>query len=274
MQRTVALGLVLVAAWAAASSAAATDVLTFHFDNVPGESYVAGGTVLDASGQNNHGHLLSPPGVPTWLPAGYFGGAFDFTGNGPTSGQSILVYDSASLNPGAGDFAITAWILTRHELDGDVLRKGSTGTAGTWYKLEHSPTPWSDKLSLNFNTTGTDATVTSQQAYNDDLWHFVVAQRNGSVAELWIDGVLDGTAPVSGSISNTANLAIGSKDTLDDDFLNSGLDEVRIYLGALSAAEIDALYHATVPVVPAPGAVLLVALGTVIVGHLRRRKTL
>jgi hypothetical protein len=270
MKRTVVLGLVMAAVWTGAANAAPTSVLTFHLDNVAGESYTAGGTVLDSSGQGNDGSLLATPGVPTWLATGYSGGAFDFTGNGASSGQSILVPHDASLNPGSDDFAIALWVRTDHEYDGDILRKGSTGTGSTWYKLEHSPSPWNDKISLNFNTTGTDATINSKLAYDDGQWHFVVAQRSGSQAQLWIDGVLDGTAPISGSISNTANLAIGSKDTLDDDFLDSSLDEVRIYRGALTPDEIQAMYQP----VPAPGAVLLAALGTSIVEYLRRRKTL
>jgi hypothetical protein len=270
MNRAIVLGAVLALAWTAAGNAAPTSVLTFHFDNVAGENYTAGGVVLDSSGQGNNGQLFAAPGVPTWLAAGKYGGAFDFTGNGVNLGQSIFVPNSASLNPGSGDFAIALWIRTDHEYDGDILRKGSTGTGSTWYKLEHSPTAWSDKISLNFNTTGTDATIDSKHAYNDGQWHFVVAQRKGNQAQLWIDAVLDGTAPVSGSISNTANLSIGSKDTLDDDFLNSALDEVRIYSGALTPDEITALYHP----VPAPGAMLLGSLGTAAVGYLRRRKTL
>jgi hypothetical protein len=270
MKRAIVLGIVVAAAWAPAGNAAPTSVLTYHFDNVPGENYTAGGTVLDSSGQGNNGSLLATPGVPTWLASGKVGGAFDFTGNGATAGQTIFVPHSASLNPGSSDFAIALWIRTDHEYDGDILRKGSTGTGSTWYKLEHSPAPWNDKISLNFNTTGTDATIDSKNAYNDSQWHFVVAQRVGNQAQLWIDAVLDGTATVSGSISNTANLAIGSKDTLDDDFLNSALDEVNIYSGSLTPDEIRAMYQP----VPAPAAAFLGVLGTGIVGYLRRRRAL
>jgi len=221
-------------------------VLMFNFDNVAllGEDYVNGSEVIDVSGSGNNGLLSDTPGIPQWV-VGMYGGAFDFTGNGSTSGQSILVANSDSLNPYESDFAIAVWILTRDDVDGDILRKGSTNTTDpdAWYKLEHSPSPSNNKLSLNFNTDGTDATVTSAAAYNDYQWHFVVAQRKGNQAELWIDGVLDGTASVTGSISNTANLAVGSKDTQNDDFLNSSLDEVRLYMRSFSQDEIKELYY-------------------------------
>ncbi len=216
-------------------------VLNFHFDNEAalGEDYTAGGLVNDYSGFDNHGTLLDPPGVPTWITDGVIGGAFDFTGTGHGSGQAILVVPNAdSLNPGPNDFAVAVWVKTRSNVDGDILRKGSSSNSSTWYKIEHGPDA-GDKLSVNFNTDGTDATVTSGADYNDDQWHFVVAQRNGAQAELWIDGVLDGTAPISGAISNDANLAIGSMDTLSDDFLNDSLDEVRIFKRSLSQAEIQ-----------------------------------
>jgi hypothetical protein len=223
-------------------------VLMFNFDNIAalGEDYAAGGLVKDISGAGNDGYLYSSPGVPQWFPDGKYGGAFDFTGNGINSGQSILVYHSDSLNPGYGDFAIVVWIFTRDDYDGDVLRKGSTHTTPSprmWYKLEHSPSSDNDRLSLNFNTDITNVTVNSTKAYNDNQWHFVVAQRRGNRAELWIDGVKDGSKSISGNISNTANLAIGSKDSQNDDFINSALDEVRIYMKSFSEDEINELYY-------------------------------
>jgi len=224
-------------------------VLMFNFDNVAllGEDYVDHPEygVVDLSGKENHGILSTTPGIPQWIPNGRYGGAFDFTGNGVDSGQSILVPHDDSLNPGSGDFAIAVWILTRDDYDGDILRKGSTNTTepDEWYKIEHSPAVNNNKIGLNFNTDGTDALFASAAAYNDYQWHFVVAQRKGNSAELWIDGMLDGTASVTGSISNTANLTVGSKDTQDDDFLNSTLDEIRIYMRSFNQDEIKELYY-------------------------------
>ena len=190
-------------------------VLMFNFDNVSalGEDYsVPCGLVKDLSLAGNDGYLSDPlcssQKVPVWIPNGRYGGAFDFTGDGATQGQSILVYHSDSLNPGSGDFAITFWILTRDDYDGDVIRKGSTYTAGTWYKIEHAPSGPTDYIYWELNTDGTDASVYSTDVYNDNKWHFVFAQRKngpgGDVAELWIDGVLNGTDSVSGSILNNA----------------------------------------------------------------------
>lgn len=223
-------------------------VLMFNFDNIAvlGENYAAGGIVKDLSNFGNDGYLYSDPGVPQWIPDGKYGGAFDFTGNGRNSGQSILVFHSDSLNPGYADFAIALWILTRDDYDGDVLRKGSTNTTTSprmWYKIEHAPSSDNDRLSLNFNTDTTNVTINSTKSYKDNKWHYVVAQRKGNRAELWIDGVKDGSKSISGNISNTANLAIGSKDSQNDDFIDSALDEIRIYMRSFGEDEIKQLYY-------------------------------
>jgi hypothetical protein len=225
-------------------------VLMFNFDNVValGEQYgIAGGLVKDVSAHDNDGTLgigNDPTSVPEWLFDGYYGGAFDFAGDGNLYGQSILVIPhDDSLIPYGEDFAIAVWVRPRSDIDGDIMRKGSTQTASTWYKLEHSPGTSNNKFSLNFNTDGTDATVNSPQAYNDDQWHFVVAQRNGGSAELWIDGSMVGSTGVSGSIYNTANLTVGSKDDQDDDFINATLDEVRLYMRSFSEDQMQILYN-------------------------------
>ncbi len=229
-------------------------VLMFNFDNVEAlrENYgTLGGLVKDVSEWHNDGTLGigdDPCSVPEWLSNGYYGGAFDFAGNGNDFGQSILVIPHAdSLIPYDGDFAIAVWVRPRSDIDGDILRKGSTNTVTedpkTWYKLEHSPGTSNNRFSLNFNTDGTDATVNSPQAYNDDQWHFVVAQRNYNTAELWIDGSMVGSTGVSGSIYNTANLTVGSKDDQADDFINATLDEVRLYMRSFAEDEMQILYH-------------------------------
>ncbi len=253
----------------AVANADTTPVLNYHFDNDAGvgESYVVGGTVHDYSGNGNDGQLIDPPGAPTWIENGVAGGAFDFTGDGVSNGQGIYVPHADSLNPGSGDFSLALWILTRDNYDGDVLRKGSTANSSTWYKIELSPSVANNKLSLNFKTDGTNATINSTQVYDDSQWHFVVAQRNGDLAELWIDGMLDKTAAISGSISNIGDLGIGCKDTMNDDFLNGSLDELSIYMRALTGEEIQQMYSS----IPEPATLGLLGFGAL--SFLRRRRS-
>lgn len=151
-------------------------VLMFNFDNMPtlGENYGVGcGLVKDISGKENNGYLgdtsCNQGRVPEWMSDGRYGGAFEFRGDGQTNGigQTILVPHSSILNPDSGDFAIIFWANIYYNLDGDFLRKGSTNTASTWYKVEVSPSGAGDnKISLNFNTDGTDATITTAETYH------------------------------------------------------------------------------------------------------------
>jgi len=225
-------------------------VLMFNFDNVSefGEDYTSQPElgVRDLSPYGNDailGIVGSNPltGVPAWLESGGFYGAFEFFG-----AESILVPHNpdGSLDPGAGDFAVALWVLTPENVDSDIMRKGSTNTVAgynMWYKIEHSAAS-DNKISLNFNTDATDATVYSANSYADYNWHFVVAQRRGAQAELWVDGVLEGTAAISGNIYNEANLTLGSKDTQNDDFFIGMIDEVRIYKRSFAADQVQLLY--------------------------------
>ncbi|MBN2270186.1 MAG: tandem-95 repeat protein [Sedimentisphaerales bacterium] len=233
-------------------------VLMFNFNNIStlGEDYTNPSVlgVKDLSRYGNHGHvgiLSSGTGVPGWAESDGFGGCFSFNAN---ASESILVpHDTeGSLDPGAGDFAIAFWMFAQDNVDTDIMRKGSTETTvgyDMWYKLEHSANS-DNKISLNFNTNGTDATIYSTDSYADYSWHFVLAQRRGDQAELWIDGEPDGTAPVTGDIYNQADLSFGSKDTQDDDFFSGMLDEIRIYKRSFSSNEIQLLYDSMLGIYP------------------------
>jgi len=238
-------------------------VVGFNFDNNTnlGECDAWDCLVYDYSGYGNHGNLTNitdvgrdESGLPEWVSGGKYGGAFNFTTtNTASNGQSILIEHHSSLNPGTDDFAMAVWFVCHSALDTDISRKGSTTTheGGGWYKMEIGGYGTPDLLSLQFNVaSGTDAEMESTQDVCDGDWHFGLAQRRGDTAELYIDAVNQSTlvaghndVPVSGSISNLANLTIGSKDTQDDDFMNGTIDEYRLYMGrSFSQEEIEILY--------------------------------
>jgi len=217
-------------------------------------SYGNIGILRNDSANDAFGNSVIESHLPEWVSDGKYGGAFYFDSNDSnTAGASILILHSDSLNPDSNDFAMLFWFrCTDGTLDTDISRKGSTNTAPTnWYKMEVGGYGVSDLLSLQFNTDGADdATLESSTDFCDNNWHFAVGQRIGTSAELWVDAINQTSftagqadATLAGSISNTANLSIGGKDTQNDDFFNGTLDEYRIYINrSFSQEEIELLY--------------------------------
>jgi len=233
-------------------------VLMLNFDNVSalGEVYGVGcGIVKDASARGNDGILgnpsCSPDMVPAWTADGRHGGAFQFdTTDFNTNGDSILIPHDDSLNPGSGDFAVAMWVRYGNLGDTDLLRKGCTETnaGGGWYKVEAGADGHTNSVSFNtVNSAGTSKTVYApNNIYNDSQWHYIVAQRRADMMEIWVDGAKQAETSISGSISNPANLTVGSKDTQNDDFFKGAIDEVRVYMRSFSGGEIRQLYATNV----------------------------
>jgi len=189
--------------------------------------------------------------VPVWESNGKYGGAFNFETPDFITGDSILVYHSNSLNPDGNDFAMLFWFKCDYCLDTDIARKGCTEThaGGGWYKMEIGGYGAANLISLQFNTAGTDdATLEYNVPVCDSAWHFAVGQRVGNTAQLYLDGARitsftgNNDSTLSGTISNPANLTIGSKDTQNDDFFRGLIDEFAIFKSSFSAAQIQQLY--------------------------------
>ncbi|MCD6393212.1 MAG: DNRLRE domain-containing protein, partial [Planctomycetes bacterium] len=218
-------------------------VLMYNFNNVEalGEFYdfpEAGTLYIKDLSLNGKDAIQGLTNMPSHGESDGFLGSYYFDG----VNDSIVVADAdGSLAPGAGDFAVALWLKAEKKTDNaiaDILNK----TSGTGYKLEHSP-GGDNKISLSFLTDGTNATIDSTYSYaNDFIWHFVVAQRVGNQAELWIDGVREGTATVTGSITNTADLILGSNTAQNGEFYHGDLDELRIYKRSFNSNEIQFLY--------------------------------
>jgi len=81
----------------------------------------------------------------------------------------------------------------------------------------------------------------------DNNWHFVTGTLDGSDLKIYIDGVLEGSLPYSGTpAGNSRNVNIGASwgGGPFNRFFNGLIDEVDIYNRALSATEIQSLYTA------------------------------
>ena len=74
-------------------------------------------------------------------------------------------------------------------------------------------------------------------------WHHVVGTYDGSVAKLYVDGTLADSQNLSGNSSPAGGFSMGSPGWAAN-CLSGSLDEVAVYSGALTAAQVKAHYDA------------------------------
>ncbi len=165
-----------------------------------------------------------------------------------------------SLDFGTGDWTVTAWFKTAMTGTGDanmgtVYGKGGDSTGGKRIALIMSQNA-EGIVTLVCDDDATRYDANSKTKTNDDQWHFVAAQREGTSLRIYIDGLLEGTTtiPATYDLAGTAqhNAYIGAITNHTDGSLYklfSGLiDDVRVYNRALSPGEILWLAGSTSPV--------------------------
>ena len=82
-------------------------------------------------------------------------------------------------------------------------------------------------------------------------WHHVVGTYDGSVARLYVDGNLADSQNFTGSSNAAGGLFVGSPGWAAN-CANGSLDEVAVYGGALTAAQVKAHYDAAQGTLPVP----------------------
>jgi hypothetical protein len=107
-------------------------------------------------------------------------------------------------------------------------------------QLEFSPQPDVDEI------------VTSQDLPNDVEHQYAVTVRSAELIELYIDGQLAGSLPISASLSDVDDLNawFGLSNTDTDASYNGVFNEFRIYDEALSSCAVQSLYDAGPDVLP------------------------
>jgi hypothetical protein len=225
----------------------------------PGKTNIAALWALDGDAKDSSGHNLNGTvKLGTFVASGRTGG-----------GQALQLQQVGYVdlgNPSSLDFAtggwtVTAWFKTSmsggvddpHQ--GVIYGKGGDNTGGKRYALNMSlNTEGVLTLVVDDDTTRYDAK--SQTKTNDDQWHFVAAERDGTVLRIFIDGLLEGTTTIPATYdlsgSSQRNAYIGAMTYQPDGTIyklfNGLIDEVHIYNRALSAGEVAYLAGLTTPV--------------------------
>jgi hypothetical protein len=201
-----------------------TDGLVLNLDAGNPYSYLQGSsgtTWTDVSGQGNNGTLTN--GASYSNGAIVFDGADDFVDCGV----------DPSLDMNNLSFTLINIIKPNGSGERQLMSKGTYITGNYQYRLNNSNqlTWW-----MNGHTPFTDSYT--DQSLANGVWYFVsmVYYLNNKI-ELYINGNLVKTTPISGSIgSNSQNFQVGAKLATEE--FNGNISLAQVYNRALSAAEV------------------------------------
>jgi uncharacterized repeat protein (TIGR01451 family) len=197
----------------------------------------AGTKARDMSGWGNDAAIV---GTPAWGP-GFEGLALNLN-----QSNYALVSDQTGLDPVTG-LTLAAWIRPEVQAAQDVISKAMTGSVNG-YSLSLSPpnspvSPGTVFVRFNQATFGETYRLDSltQYPFSGGTWMHIAATYDGTTMRLYINGFEENSMAGPAAIgANTLGLGIGAQSNGTNRF-RGGIDDVRIYNRALSAAEVGAL---------------------------------
>ena len=226
-----------------AANNTSTDTLTVSYTpGVPTPPVAAYGfnentgvTVLDASTNSNTGTIM---GGATWVP-GRFGSALSFDG----VDDRVFVNSSSSVNLSAA-MTLEAWVQpTAAQSDWRTIIQKETDA----YFLNGSNDTGALRPSGGGTIGGSLQWTTATSPLVVGTWTHLALTYNGSVVQLYVNGVATASATASGPVQTTASpLWIGGNSPYGE-FFRGLIDEVRVYDRALSQAEIQTDMTTPVP---------------------------
>jgi hypothetical protein len=240
-----------VAASAIAGAAGAAPVVHMQFD----DSAALGS---DSSGNSNNASLANGP---QYASGGITGGALDLRGRPAYlrwNGEANPVEDLLD-----GDFTFSLWINTTQTfgVDGALAFQGAgiiyADISGTPTGPESDATPLALAAGRLTGLAGNDSLgdLRSTSIVNTGQWVHVAVRRSvGSTVSLFVNGVLESSAPTSNFVDLSAAdwLTLGG-NTLDGRYYDGLIDEFQGYEGALTDDQIVFLFNnpgSTAPTCP------------------------
>jgi hypothetical protein len=146
--------------------------------------------------------------------------------------------NNTQLDLGSGDFTIQVWANQTIQNEAVLIEKfaGETGPGWTFYNLGSS---------LQFYANG-GLILSANVSLQSGVWEQFIVERSGSTINLYFDGQLAGTGPISGSVGATTNpLLVGARNSQDgrNFTLDGKIDEVAMWKRTLSSSDISKLWN-------------------------------
>jgi hypothetical protein len=192
-----------------------------------------GSRAFDRSGNGNHGTVVGA----AWT-GGVLGSALRFDG----SSTYVDIPCNAALDFGTGDFSVAAWILTTAdtEVPGDtgrdeILAKGDPYNSGFSLSVTHS------RIASYVGSTGRAGFSWTSIVVNDGVWHHVAMTRSSGLVTIYSDAVRAHQYAAPDDVDVSTDLIIGRHGTSQQTYFDGSIDEVRIYRGALTDAQLARL---------------------------------
>ncbi|MBI4136713.1 DUF2341 domain-containing protein [Candidatus Roizmanbacteria bacterium] len=201
-----------------------------------------GTTVYDSSSNSNDATLGTGSSAPSWLTEDQCisGKCLRFDGNS----DYVTAPNSGETNITSNAFSLSGWVkLSDYPSSGNyasIVSKGGVDVGAGYELLIKSTGEVFLTKDANFKASVT--TVPLQ------TWTHVAGVYDGSKLQIYINGSLDASGAASGNVSSTSAYAvqIGRRDPANSNtaYLDSQIDEVKIYPYARSADEIKQDYTA------------------------------
>lgn len=193
--------------------------------------------LADTSGFNNN--LYTIGSNYTYLPtSGYNGkGAYQINNTGG-SGSFCAQYNS-NYNFVGRNFTVSLWIFTNSLTGGwdPFITQGDS----TWRIQNYTGTNFVD-----FGTNGlSNVDLSGTTNVNDGRWHQVTAVYDGAKKYIYVDGKLDSSAPVTGTLASNISgypICFGFNMQQTSRPFKGNIDDVRLYTSALTGMAIGKLY--------------------------------
>ena len=200
-------------------------VLLYKFDENTGD------TAKDLSGKGNDGVIADAE----WVPDGKFGGGMEFNG----TSSLIEVPHNDNLNPGGDELSVIAWFKPTSFPGGHppIGRKGEVGAGvGCW----GFDTPNGTLRGFTYMAKDGVAQISEgATTMTQGEWNHIAMIYDGEELNVYLNGKLDMSTPVSGDINENdgAALWIGKKAN-EAVFLNGILDEIAIFNVGITEAQL------------------------------------